>query len=134
MADGGIKQITEEMEQTGREVVKDVKDAVGEMIEQAVQTTTTPQPTPQQIQQKQLEDQKKLTETRRVLKWHQDLAQAQKKVREEAKKKEMQRLQQTENKKQEEKIKFFEQKQKKQTILAPTPMSNIENKSKFSSR
>ena len=141
MADGGIKQFTEEMEQAGREVVKEVKDSVGEMIEQAVQTTPTPQLTAQQVQsfdsaqdkQKQQEDQKQLAETRRKMKWYKDIEEAQRKVREEQKQKELQRLQADENKKQEKKIILIEQKQQKQKILAPTPMSSIENKSKFSS-
>lgn len=137
MADGGIKQISEEMEQAGESVVKTLKDEVGQIIEQGLQSITGQTSTPQKSQNQQpaqdtkAEDQKKLTETRRKIKWYKDIEEAQRKVREEAKQKEIQRLQQKESKKQDEKMKFFEQKQKKQTILAPTPMSNIENKNKM---
>lgn len=56
----GVKQFTGEIKQAASEVAKDVTDTVGEMIEQGVQSVTGTPLTPQQIQQKQMEDQKKI--------------------------------------------------------------------------
>ncbi len=72
MADSGnaIGQFTDEVEQATSEMAEDVKDSVGEMIEQGVQTTFGPKLTPQQIQQKQAEDQKRMTKVRSDLKWY----------------------------------------------------------------
>lgn len=118
MANSGnrIGDFTDEMEQATGEVVSEVKDAVGEMIEQGVQSITGKQLTPQQIQQKQADNQKELTETRRKLRWYQDLQLAQRKVREEEKEKGMQRQQLEEDRKQQKKTKDA---QNKQTIISP---------------
>lgn len=95
MADGasGVKQFTDEMEQAAGDVVKDVKDSVGQTLEQGGQSLAGTQLTPQQIQQRQLEDQQKLTEARRKIKWYKDLAVAQKAEWEKQKQKELQRQQ-----------------------------------------
>ena len=62
MANPGNKlgQFTEEIEQATNEVAGDVKDSVGEMIEQGIQSVAGPKLTPQsfdsaQDKQKQLE-------------------------------------------------------------------------------
>lgn len=81
------------MRQAITEVAKDVKDDVGEMIEQGVQSVVGKQLTPQQIQQKQLQDQKELAEARRKIAWFKKLDEEQKGVREANKQKEIQRLQ-----------------------------------------
>jgi len=73
------------------EVSRDIKDSVGEMIEQSVQSITAPQLTPQQIQQKQMQDQKDLAEARRKIQWFKNLTAAQKKVRDQEKQKQMQK-------------------------------------------
>lgn len=86
MANNVIGQFRDEIEQTASEVVSDVKDSVGQMIEQNI----TPQPTSQQIQQKEADRQKQIAYTRR---WLQNLQMAQAKVRQENKQKEQQRLQ-----------------------------------------
>ncbi|MDO8573823.1 MAG: hypothetical protein Q7R77_03665, partial [Candidatus Daviesbacteria bacterium] len=105
MANNVIGQFRDEVEQTAGEVVKDAKDAIGEMIEQNI----TPQLTPQQIQQKQADEQKQIAYTRRYL---QDLQMAQVKVRAENKQKEQQRLQAGEQEKQVVEMKKEEKKRK----------------------
>lgn len=118
MADGGsgMKQFTGEMGQVAAEVAKDVKDEVGQMIEQGVQSVVGKQLTPQQVQQKQQDEQKQLAEARRKIKWYQDLTAAQKRVHEQEKQKQQQNQQaeqqQAENKK-------VEEAQRKQPIPQP---------------
>ncbi|MBU1000417.1 hypothetical protein KKE78_03435 [Patescibacteria group bacterium] len=73
-----IKQFTGEGKQAVGEIAKEVKDSVGEALEQATQSVVGAQPSPQQIQQKQAEDQKQIAEARRKIRWYQDLATAQK--------------------------------------------------------
>ncbi|MDD5147640.1 MAG: hypothetical protein PHV63_03800 [Candidatus Daviesbacteria bacterium] len=118
MADGGsaIKQFGGEVAQVVGEVAKDVKDSVGQAIEQGVQSVVGTQLTPQQIQQKQLEDQKKLAETRRKIDFYKQTDQAQKQVREENKQKEMQKLQ---NQQQEEQVVEIKKEQKKRQPINP---------------
>lgn len=89
----GGGQFVSEMKSTVAEVAKEVKDAVGEMIEAGVQSVSVPQLTPQQIQQKQLQDQTDLAETRRKLDFYQKTDLEQKKVTSENKQKEAQRIQ-----------------------------------------
>lgn len=113
---GGIKQFTDEVEQVATDVAKDVKDSVGQAIEQGVQSVAGTQLTPQQLQQKELERQKQLTETRRKLKWYQDLEVSQRKVREEEKQKLLQKKQTEEQEKQKKKM---EEGQKKKVIISP---------------
>jgi len=124
MADSGntIGQFKEEVEQAANEVASDVKDSVGEMIEQGVQTTFGPKLTPQQIQQKQLEDQKKLAKVRSDLKWHQDVAVAQKKLSEEEKQKKLQKQQSEEQEKQQKKLSEDE---KKRVIISPAKQTPV---------
>lgn len=133
MADSGsgISQATEEVAQTVGEVAKDVKDAAGEAIEQGIQSVVGIQLTPQQIQQKQLEDQKKLAEARGKIAFWEKTQKEQIKVRQEMKQKEEQRLQEGQAQKQQEQIKIIEKKQEAKAILTPTPISSIENKSKM---
>lgn len=110
-----IGQFREEVQETAGEVVKDVKDSVGQMIEQGIQSVKAPQLTPQQVQQKQLEDQKNLVEARRKIQWYKDLATAQKKVRDQEKQKWMQKREQQ----QEEQNKKIAKTQKKQVVITP---------------
>lgn len=93
MTDSVVKQFSQEVAQVTSEVVRDVKDAVGEMIEQGVQSAVGQQLTPYQIQQKQLEEQKQLQEARRKIAFLKRIDQEQKTVREANKQKETQRLQ-----------------------------------------
>lgn len=118
MADAGkvIGQFSDEVEQATSEVAKDVKDTVGEMLEQGVQTTFGPKLTPQQIQQKQLQDQKDLAETRRKLRYYQNTAAAQKKVRDEGKQTQLQKQQVEEQEKQQKKA---EEEENKKRIISP---------------
>lgn len=108
-----IGKFTDETTETVGEVAKDVKDAVGQALEQGVQSITGSQLTPQQIQQKQQAEQKRLSDTR---KWLQDVEIAQQKVRAENKQKEEQRLQ---AQKQEEQVAEIEEKQEKEKPVNP---------------
>lgn len=100
------------------EVARDVKDEVGEMIEQGVQSVAAPQLTPQQIQQKQLQDQKALAEARRKIAWYKKLEDSQKKVREASSQKEAARLQSQQQEKQQEVQKVQIQSTKKQQVIS----------------
>lgn len=71
-------------------VVKPVTDEVGKALEQGVQTVISgPKQTqnPQNPQAKQAETQAKLAESRRKIKWWQDLEEAQRRVRDQEKQK-----------------------------------------------
>ncbi len=118
MANPGNKlgQFTEEIEQATNEVAGDVKDSVGEMIEQGIQSVAGPKLTPQQVQQKQIEEQKRLVKARKTIKWYQDIAAAQKKVMEEEKQKNLQKQQEEEQEKQKKKQ---EEETKKKVIISP---------------
>lgn len=86
MADGGgAKQFVQEVAQATGEVVKDFGKELGQMASEAGQSLTGQPLTPQQIQQQQQQDQVKLAEARRKIKWHKDVAEAQKRVREQQK-------------------------------------------------
>lgn len=106
MANGGnvIGKFTDEVEQTVTEVAEDVKDSVGEAIEQGMQSVAAPQLTPQQLQQIQQADQKKEMDRQKQLvytrSWLSNLQAAQVKVRAENKQKEQQRLQAQQEEKQ----------------------------------
>lgn len=113
---GKVGQFTDEMEQATSEVAQHVKDSVGEIIEQGVQSVAGPTLTPQQIQQKQLEEQKKLSQARKTLKRYQDIAAAQEKVRDEDKQKKLILSQQEEE---EKKRKKMEEEEKKKIIISP---------------
>lgn len=114
MADGGssIKQFSEEVTQATGEIAKDIKDSVGQALEQGAQSVVGTTLTPQQIQQKQQQDQKDLTEARRKISFFQKTDQEQKIARDQNKQKEAQRLQ---NQQQEEQVKV-QQTQIKQTL------------------
>lgn len=92
-----IGQFADETGEIVQEVATDVKDALGEMIEQGVQSVSDPQMTPQQMQQKQQEDQKKEVDRQKQLAYQRryiaDLTANQQRVRMENKQKEQQRLQ-----------------------------------------
>lgn len=113
---GKVGQFTDEMEQVTSEVAQDVKDSVGEMIEQGVQSVAGSTLTSQQLQQKQLEEQKKLANARKTIKWYQDVAAAQKRVRDEDKQKKLLLKQQEEE---EKKRKKLEEEEKKKIIISP---------------
>ena len=98
MSDSGSGggQFASEMKSAVVEAVKDTKDAVGEMVEQGVQSISGTNLTPQQIQAKQQSDQKieidrqkKLAYTRA---WLSNLTADQNKVIAENKRKESERL------------------------------------------
>lgn len=105
-----VKPIGGTFEDVG-ESLASVKDAVGEAIEQGVQSVVGPQLTPQQLQEKQQKDQKQLAYTR---KWLGDLQRAQEKVRAENKQKEEQRLKAQQEEKQVAEMK--KEQKKKQSI------------------
>ncbi len=119
---GGIGQISEETGETVAEVAKDVKDSVGEAIEQGVQSVVGTTLTHHQIQpastqrgeQNQQEDQKKELDRQKQLSytrgWLKNLEAAQQKVRMEAKQKEEQRLQSQQQEKQVTEMKKEEKK------------------------
>lgn len=115
-----IGQFAEETGEVVKETAEEVKDALGEMIEQGIQSTTSPQLTPQQFQQKQQEDQKKEQDRQKQMvytrKWIADLAAAQQKVRMENKQKEQQRLQAQQEEAQQKKV---EEIQKTQAAKKP---------------
>ena len=111
-----IGQFKDEVEEASGEVVQDVNDSVGEMIEQGVQSVAGPTLTSQQFQQKQLEEQKKLAQARKTIKWYQDLTAAQKKVIDEDKQKKLLQQQQEEE---EKKRKKQEEEEKKKIIISP---------------
>lgn len=118
MANSGTKigQFTDELEQATTSVAKDVKDQVGQAIEQGLQSITGKQ-SPQQLQQQQLEDQKKLLQARKKIKWYQDVALAQKKVREDEKQKQLEKKQIEEEEKRQKRLK--EEEEKKKVIISP---------------
>lgn len=116
----GVKQFTGEMVQTTKDVAKDVKDTVGEAIEQGAQSVVGATLTPQQLQQKQQEDQKKELDRQKQLAytrgWLKNLETAQQKVRTENKQKEQERLQ---VQKQEEKVREMKKEEKKKQPINP---------------
>ncbi|MBI2039780.1 hypothetical protein HYT18_01785 [Candidatus Microgenomates bacterium] len=128
MADSGgtVKQFTDEMETAVRDVTRDVKDSVGQAIEQGVQSVAGTQLTPQQLQQKELERQKQLAETRRKLNWWNDLREDQRRVREQEKQKQLQRQQQEQQEKQKEEIVIIQK--KKELPIAIKAMGKAELK------
>ena len=111
-----IGKFADELEQPVKEAGEEIKDSVGEAIEQGVQSVVGPQLTPQQIQQRKQEDQVRLAEARRKLNFYKKLDEEQNKVRMENKQKEQQRLQDQKQEKQVEEVKKEEK--KKQPINA----------------
>lgn len=106
------------MRQAIKEVAQDIKDEVGQAIEQGVQSIAAPTLTPQQVQQKQLQDQKDLAEARRKIAWYKKLDDSQKKVREASSQKEAVRLQSQQQEKQQEVQKVQIQSAKKQQVIS----------------
>ncbi len=94
MADSGsvMGQFSDEMEQVATETVGEVKDAIGEAIEVGVQSVTNTNLTPQQIQQRQQEEQAKIQQARKTINFYQKTEAELKKVREESKQKEAERI------------------------------------------
>lgn len=107
-------------EDVGEAVVTPIRDEVGKALEQGVQTVVsgpkTALPNKPQAGNSKIETQKNLAEARRKIKWWQDLEEAQKRVREGQKQKQMQATQVVQEEKQ---IKQFEvvRKQKKDENL-----------------
>lgn len=116
----GMQQVAEEIVETTGEVAQEAQDFVGAAIEQATQSIT-PQPSPQQIQQKQEENQKKEIDRQKQLTytraWLKNQEADQKKVIMENKQKEQQRVQ---SQVQEEQIKKSEGFQQKQQSVDPS--------------
>lgn len=110
-----IGKFTEETGELVKETARDAKDAVGEMIEQGVQSAVSPQMTPQQLQQKQQEDQKKETDRQKQLaytrRWLTDLQMAQQKIRQDEKQKKMQKQNEQTQEEQKKKVEQVQQKQ-----------------------
>ena len=114
MADSGnvIGQFKDEIEQVSGEVAQDVKDSVGEAIEQGVQSVIGTTLTPQQIQQKQMEEQKQLAEARRKIEWYKRIDQEQKLIRQKEQQEKMQKQQEETQQKQVQEIQKVQKKQK----------------------
>lgn len=93
---GGAKQFASEMVQAVKDVGSDVKDEMGQIIEQGAQSITSPQLTPQQQQQKQQSDQQKEVEVQgrlaRIRQWFKNIQSDQHKVRSENTQKEQNRI------------------------------------------
>lgn len=98
---GAPSQFAGEVKQVAQEVVEDVKDQVGEAIEQGVKSITGQQLTPQQIQQKEEERQKELAETRWKIEQFKKTEQGVQQVRDQREQQEDQRKQQEDQQKQE---------------------------------
>lgn len=115
MANNGIiGQFADETAETVREIAQDVKDEVGQMVEQGIQSIAGTQLTPQQIQQKQAEDQKEIAENRRKIAFYKQTAQEQQQVRQQNQQKEQQRLKTQQEEKQVTEMKKEEK--KKQSV------------------
>ena len=108
-----IGQFRDEVETTVGEVTQDVKDSVGQAIEQGVQSVVGSTLTPQQLQIKQQEDQSKLVEARRKIDYWKKIDLEQKKIRMEEKQKLSQKQQIEEQEKQQKKM---AEEQKKKVI------------------
>lgn len=119
MANSGnvIGQFRDEVQETTGEVAQDVKDSVGQMIEQGVQSVAGKQITPQQTQQKKADEQKRLMWARKVIDYYKNTEGAVKKVREEKQQKEQQRLQ---AQKQEEQVEEQKKEEKKKQPINPS--------------
>lgn len=123
MSDSGSggNQFASEMKSTVAEVTKDVKDAVGEMIEQNVKTAVGFQLTPQQVQQKKEQEQQDLEKARKVISYYKNLGADIKKAQEERKQKEEERLKKIQEEEQVKKV----QKAQIQSSKTPPPGSDL---------
>lgn len=106
---GVVSQIPQEISEAA---VKPVIDEVGKAIEQGIQSVVGSQLTPQQLQEKQLEEQKKLAHARRVIEHYRRIEEAQRAVRTAKKQEEMQKKQEESQQKQAQEIKKEQKKQK----------------------
>ncbi len=113
---GGPKNFAGEMKVAAGEAVRDFKDQVGQALEQGVQSVAGKQLTPQQIQQKREEEQKRLIWARKVIDYHKQTEAAMKKMREIGQQKEQQRLQEWEEKNKKDAAKKA---QAKKRIISP---------------
>lgn len=118
MADGKgvIGQFTEETGDVLKEVASNVKDSVGEALEQGFQSVAGTQLTPQQIQQKQAEDQKKIAENRKKIAFWQKIAEEQRVVGQKKKQEEMQKQQ---NQQQEKQVAEMKKEEKEKQPVNP---------------
>lgn len=123
---GGLKQFAGEMKAVTMEVAKDTKDVLGQTLEQAAQSVTGNQLTPQQQAQikqlKEVENQKKLIEARRKIEFWKKLEAEQKAIREAQKQKVIQGQQQEAEKTQ---VQQFEIIQKNQQSKRPGAPVNV---------
>lgn len=117
MANNGIiGQFADETAETVREIAQDVKDEVGQTVEQGIQSIAGTQLTPQQIQQKQAEDQKKIAENRKKIAFWQKITEEQRVVRQKKKQEEMQKQQ---NQQQEKQVAEIKKEEKKKQPVDP---------------
>lgn len=123
MSDSGSggNQFASEMKSTVAEVAKDVKDSIGEMIEQNVQTAVGSQLTPQQQQQKKQQEQQDLEKARKVISYYKNLGADIKKAQEGRKQKEEERLKKMQEEEQAKKM----QKTQMQTSKSPPPGNDL---------
>lgn len=136
MADG-VKPIGGTFEDIGEvmndSVAKPMKDQLGEMVEQGKQSIAPKAVAAQQVsaadaQQKNLDQQQKITEARRRIFYWQDLEAKTRAIREEEKRKEAERKQKAEQEEQEKKkVKQFEI-QKKAEVLNTSAKGKAEIK------
>jgi len=113
---GGGNQFASEMKSTVLDVAKDVKDSVGEMIEQNVQTAVGSQLTPQQQQRKKQDEQQDLEKARKVISYYKNLGTDIKKAQDARLQKEAERLKQMQE---EEQAKKMQKSQGQEVKTAP---------------
>ena len=137
----GIKNVIGgTFEDVSEAVVKPIQDEVGQAIEQGVQSVTgkTPLPqddsqsnafSPEELQSKKLEDQKKLKEAQYKIQWWKKLDEQQRSVREMQRQKNEQRLQViAQEQKKKEEVKQFQLVEKKQKLNESQARSQAERK------
>lgn len=96
-------------------VVKPVLDEVGKAIEEGFQSVTGKTPTPQQTQQRQADDQKKLAEATRKIEWWKQIEVQQAAVRQQ---KTQEQVQTQQVKTEEQQVKQYKVQEKKQNLEA----------------
>lgn len=129
MSDGGKSGIAQAFQNIGEAIVNPMKDEVGKAVEQGKQSvfnTNTKPVDPQEEALKKQTEATKMAEAQRVFKFYKDLEEAQRKAREEDKRKQMMRMQGDDQKKQEDQVKQFQIVQKKKENFA---LSAAKNKS-----
>ena len=115
-APGVIAGVVQEVAPVAQEIKQDAQDAVGQAIEAGVQSVMGTQLTPQQIQQKEEDRQKKIAEVRWQIQQINKTETEIEKVRKEKEQKEKQRL---EAQVQEQQMKKMEMEQKKKQPINP---------------